>query len=182
MKIRTFFAAAFSTLLLAGPAQSICLDMEGPAAGTALPVGFTHWFPTFAIHVVQFQDGLGNWAGMGHDVNVLTSNEAMGTSTQEALVDNCALLFEFGQPAEAMRFRYADRGGSTNFAVNGDFRNIADISTLDGLIVGGHLVTVTFTSGLGYERGIVTIHPGDPIKSVRVGGQEFFVDDVCFRH
>jgi hypothetical protein len=77
----------------------------------------------------------------------------------------------------------ADRicGGNVDFAVNGDFRNVAALSTLDGLVVGGATVTVAFVGGVGFETGTVEITAphGVVIESFLVGGQEFFLDDVC---
>jgi hypothetical protein len=72
-------------------------------------------------------------------------------------------------------------GGNINFGVNGDFRNVADISTLNGAVIGGCNIMVTRTNIPGGYRGIVEINPppGVMIDRFGVGGQEFYVDDVC---
>ncbi len=190
MSLRTLRSRGFATLvtvaglsasIAASPASARCFNMEAPPPGATYPVGFALALPDVTIHIQQFQDGLFNWAGPAHDANIVVSNIAMGTPTQEMMVDNCTVTFEPVPPAVAARFRYADLGGNTNFEINGDFRNVADLSMLDGLIVGGHLVTVAWAGVGGGERGTLTVHPGGPIDRLRVGGQEFFLDDLCYR-
>ncbi|MAE69699.1 MAG: hypothetical protein CME06_04425 [Gemmatimonadetes bacterium] len=177
-----FTAAGLALAITASPASGRCFNMESPPPGATYPVGFSLALPDVTISIDEFQYSGGGWAGPAHDANIVVSNEALGSAVQEIMVDNCTIVFEPDPPAKAARFRYADLGGNTNFEINGDFRNVADLSMLDGFIVGGHLVTVVWVSGLGFERGILTVHPaGPPIDLLRVGGQEFFLDDLCYR-
>ena len=175
-------AAGLAFASAASPASARCFNMESPPPGATYPVGFSLALPDVTIIIDQFQYGGGGWAGPANDANIVVSNEALGSPVQEMMVDNCTIVFEPVPPIKAARFRYADLGGNTNLEINGDFRNVADLSALDGLVVGGHLVTVAWVAGLGFERGTLTVHPaGPPIDRLRVGGQEFFLDDLCYR-
>jgi hypothetical protein len=173
---------ATAGLALASPASAQvvhCFNFEAPPVGTAYPVGAVLAFPGVDFVIAPFQDGAGGWTGAG-DVNIVLSNHAMGSPVQEARVDNVTLAVNLTPAADGLRFRYADLGGNVNFEVNGDFRNVPDLSMLDGLVIGGHPVSVTWVGGGGGEHGTLTVS-GQGIFRVRVGGQEFFIDDLCYR-
>ncbi len=132
----------------------------------------------------QFQWADLTWALMGH-AEVVASNYAVGTPAKELDMRAINAHFTLHQGANRVRFRYADLDGSAdgnvNFAVNGDFRNVSAISSLNGVVVGGANVTVNAVNSVGWERGEVeiTTSTGTVITDFLVGGQEFFLDDVC---
>jgi hypothetical protein len=61
--------------------------------------------------------------------------------------------------------------------VNGDFRNVANLVSLNGLTVGGVTVTVTATAVGGNSYGIIVLD--GVIKEFSIGGQELWLDDIC---
>ena len=132
------------------------------------------------INFQQFQWSNGMWTAGGFG-QVVASSVADGTPVNELDLNNIFMRVTPTTPSAGATYRYADLGGNVNFGVNGDFRNVADISTLDGTVIGGCDIMVTRTNIPGGYRGIVEINPlpGVMIDRFGVGGQEFFVDDVC---
>jgi hypothetical protein len=126
----------------------------------------------------QWSNGIWTAGGMA---SVVTSSFAGGTPVNEVNLNNINVRVTPNNPSPGASYRYADLGGNVNFGVNGDFRNVADLNMLNGAVVGGCNITVTRMNFAGGYRGIVEINPqpGMMIDRFSVGGQEFFVDDVC---
>lgn len=114
---------------------------------------------------------------------MVNSNHAAGTPTKELNLNNIMVRVTPDIPAAGAHYRYADLGGNVNLGVNGDFRNVADLILLDGTVVGGCDISVTKVNFFGGHRGEVEITPqaGVTIERFGVGGQEFYIDDVCFQ-
>ena len=105
---------------------------------------------------------------------------AMGFN-QSARPNNIALDFDFttlGGIVSRVDFKFADLGGLENLAVNGALY-VGDISSAPAAL-GGATVTVS-SSPLGPpisgRRGLVSIK--GRIKTLRIGGQELWVDQMC---
>jgi hypothetical protein len=132
------------------------------------------------INLQQFQWSNGMWTA-GGVATVFASTIAGGTPVNELNVNNIFVRVTPDTPSAGVTYRYADLGGNINFGVNGDFRNVADISALDGTVVGGCDIMVTRMNFSGGYRGFVEINPqpGVMIERFGVGGQEFYIDDVC---
>lgn len=132
------------------------------------------------ISFTQFQFSNGMWTA-GGNASVVASTFAGGTPVNELNLSNIMMRVTPNTPSAGASYRYADMGGNVNFGVNGDFRNVLDLNTLNGTVVGGCDVLVTRTNTPGGYRGIVEItpQPGVMVDRFSVGGQEFFVDDVC---
>ncbi|MBW7885731.1 MAG: hypothetical protein H3C34_24495, partial [Caldilineaceae bacterium] len=98
-------------------------------------------------------------------------------SGNELTVNNATLGLLLPSPSGVvgLTLRFGEYGGNVNVTINGDFRNIDNLSVLDGLTVGGAAVSVT--GGLGNDAGELKV--AGPISSFSIGGQEFFVDDLC---
>lgn len=180
----TLLPVALTVALAARPAAAAqaCYSFSGPAAGTTYTVGDVLALPSAAATFKAFQWANLMWTAAGI-ATVVVSNFALGTVTKELNENNINLDFVFNSPSDQARFLYADLGGNVNFAVNGDFRNVSHLSALNGMVIGGALVTVVLAGGGGggNERGSVQIvaPSGVVINSVMVGGQEFYLDDMC---
>ncbi|MCB1150234.1 hypothetical protein KDK88_01705, partial [bacterium] len=74
-------------------------------------------------------------------------------------------------------FEYIDLGGTENLAVNGSVVQIGDMPSFHGLNLGGVTVSVLTIPIPGGRYGKVTL-TGD-VQTLQVGGQEFFMDDLC---
>ena len=98
--------------------------------------------------------------GMGQELNVANAN------LQLKSVPNGVL---------GAALRFGDDGGTINLQVNGDLRTTADLVDLDGALVGGVKVQVIVAPG-GNRGELMLI---GPISALSVGGQEFYVDQMC---
>jgi hypothetical protein len=172
------------TVVAAGTAlaATTCFDFSSSPVGTTNHVGDVIVTPTADIELKQFQTTAG-W-DFGGFTEVVASNYADGSPSKELWVNNINVRIVPDTPAYAANFLYAYYGGTTNFAVNSDFRNIGDNppSTFDGWTVGGSDINVIWTPFFGGELGEVLITPtaGNQIDRFAIGGQELFIDDVCF--
>jgi hypothetical protein len=104
-----------------------------------------------------------------------------GGATQSLRTNNIAVRFDFSglaYQAQGASFRYLDFGGSEHLSANGDPALADDIPAMNGATTGGATVTVTSgPSGISSTPGAVTLT--GPIKVFDVGGQEFWIDEVC---
>ncbi|MGH1342614.1 MAG: hypothetical protein ACRBN8_13720 [Nannocystales bacterium] len=175
-------AVAGAVLLAAGSAAaaSYCYTFSGPNVGTSHTVGDTLTPNGSTVEFLQFQWSSGIWTPAGV-ATVVMSNHATGVAN-ELNLNNINLRVIPDTPALTASYKYADFGGNVNMGVNGDFRNTSDMMDLDGTVVGGCDVEVTETVAVGHMFGEVDIICPDPVVIDRfgMGGQEFFVDDICF--
>ena len=159
-----------------------CYDLSNPPAGTTYASGDWKYGVFADIQFMNFQFSNGDWTS-GGAATYSATNLAGGTPPQELSVSNIDVRVIPDVPASTeATYLYADFGGNVNFGVNGDFRNTADLADLDGTVVGGCEVSVTEIPVFGGVIGQVTITagPGIDIEKFGFGGQEFWVDDICF--
>lgn len=78
-------------------------------------------------------------------------------------------------PQTDLRLRFGEYGGNINIAVNGDFRNIANMIDIDGTVIGGCTVQV-LSGGLGNDCGAVRFV--GTVDKLVIGGQEFWIDGI----
>ncbi len=100
-------------------------------------------------------------------------------------MNNVTLLFtSTGTPRNMVTFEYLDLGGTENLSINGVLY-IGEISAAPASsVLSGTGVTVAVTAipiplPARGKKGIVTLTGA--IKSFGVGGQEFYLDNVCSR-
>jgi hypothetical protein len=96
-----------------------------------------------------------------------------GSSGQELFISKANLEFNFGGPIGGLTFQFHESEGTVNLTVNGDRKTVEDLADLNGLTVGGTLVTVATTSNFG----IVAIQ--GTVNSFAVGGQALTIDLLC---
>lgn len=77
-------------------------------------------------------------------------------------------------------FEFADHGGVENFSVNGHPLYIGNVAALPNPYFLWNTGVSTAAVAGGIE-GTVRIRGKDPIKEILVGGQRFWIDNVCFR-
>jgi hypothetical protein len=114
-----------------------------------------------------------------------TGGRAGGSGT-EIHVNNILLSVSigFGQVMHAARIRFGEYGGNVNLSVNGVTRNVADLAPLNSTVVGGVTVTVP-TGGFGNDKGVLELDgtmPDQPsgLGQFAIGGQELWIDGICF--
>ena len=69
--------------------------------------------------------------------------------------------------------QFGEYGGNINVSINGDFRNVDNFMDLDGMVVGGVLVTIPY-GGLGNDCGKMTLD--GTVHSLALGGHELWID------
>ena len=174
-----FFSVALSSVAAAGPV--VCLDFEDHAPGSVFHIGDT--FTTGGIHAEVFPH-----AG---DAQANIDVYGLAGSGNEMYPNNVAVQFDATAPgyghAIRAKFDYWEGGGINVMEVNGsviNFPNFFDFGPLDGTTwataLGGVTLNITELPTAGAFEGTVEI-VGD-IKSLRVGGQELVIDNVCFEY
>ena len=147
-------------------------DFEDLAAGSTYIVGNAFASGDLIYTVKAFQWSNGSWTSSGH-AGVGTGGNAGGTGN-EINANNVNLAFGFSGPLRSLYLLFGEYGGNVNIEVNGDFRNVQNLSQINGNTIGG--VAVSVVNGLGNDSGSLTL-TGE-IVQFAIGGQEFFIDGV----
>ena len=150
-----------------------CIDFEDPPLGTVYGVGDVFSDSGALIFVERFQWGNTVWTDTGYAE--IGTGGLVGGSGQELIVNNVNVSFDFPVLPDEVIFQFGEYGGNLNIDINGDFRNFADFTDIDGLTIGG--VGVTVTGGFGNDRGTVRLE--GLVHRLAVGGQELVIDNVC---
>lgn len=104
-----------------------------------------------------------------------------GGTRQSLRTNAIAVRFDFTglpYPAKGASFHYVDFGGSKDLAANDD-KPLADgIVAMAGRMTGGTTVSVT-TGPTAADSTPGTVTLSGPIKSLSVGGRDFWIDAVC---
>jgi hypothetical protein len=110
-----------------------------------------------------------------------------GGSGKEMAVNNILVTFSvgFGQTLETLRFSFGEYGGNLNLWINNQFTNFNNFADIHGTTIGGVQVNV-LSGGHGNDKGQVEFvgHMVDQAGGrgqLAVGGQELWIDDICFR-
>ena len=164
--------------------QEACIDFERPfSVGTqyGAPSGHVNGDAVFttngiqvSVHDFQFPGGGGTFNEAHIDVAPLPFG-----SGQSLRTNNINLEFDFsgvGFAPTEVRFEFLDLGGSENLSVNGSPIFAGDILALPSPI-GSVNASVSSTPVGGGTRGTVVL--SGPIQKLRVGGQEFWIDNLC---
>ena len=109
--------------------------------------------------------------------NFARIESAASLPSQSILTNNVALTFDFGSLSfkpSRVTFDFLDLGGSENVAVNGSSLIEGELSSGS---IGGVPLTVTRTPAPGGQRGAGVL--AGAVTELRLGGQEFWLDNVC---
>lgn len=173
---------AATALLVAGTAAaaSFLYDFSGPAPGSTYVFGDSLTPPGSTAEFKRFQWSSGTWTAAG--VATIYATDNAGGAANELNLNNINLRIIPDTPAVYATYKYADFGGNVNLGVNGELKNTANLSDIDGDVVGGCDISVTETPIPGGYQGEVDIDCPDPvvIEMFGVGGQEFFIDNIYF--
>ncbi len=120
---------------------------------------------------------VGSFVSSGGEVTTFGSVNAFGLGTvpanQALSISNATADFEFEEVLTGILLVYSDSGGNVNLNINGVLENVANLTALDGTLVGGTLVAVNQVSD---NFGLLSI-TGE-INSFAIGGQEFWIDNL----
>ena len=93
---------------------------------------------------------------------------------QVLLINNTNLDFDFVDAVSSLALVFSDVGGNVNLSVNGVLRNVPNLSSLNGQMVGGAVILV---NQLTDNLGILTVT--GTIDAFAIGGQEFWIDKLA---
>lgn len=170
----------------AAGAREVCVDFEAPlTVGTqyGAPAGQHSGDLVFTTNGIPVSVYDFNFAGGGGTFNVARIDVAPVPfgSGQSMRTNNINLEFDFsniGFAPNEVRFEFLDLGGTENISVNGSVIFAGDLSAVPSPI-GGVNVSVSTTPVAGGKKGIVILTGA--VQKLRVGGQEFWIDNVCAR-
>ena len=120
-----------------------------------------------------FQYASGAWTH--GTVTVVNSGMACSTGN-ELWCNNEVVRHDFASSIGALvdvSIEFGEYGGNINVAINGDFRNVDNFIDLDGMVVGGVLVTIPY-GGLGNDCGKMKLDGS--VRTLALGGQELWID------
>jgi len=152
-----------------------CLRFSDLTPGATYNVGDMITTSGTDIAVEQFQWGDGNWTSSG-SAKVDTRNYSKG-SGNDLTPGNVNLRFLFDYPVDKITLKFGDLGGNSNIKVNDDFRNVPDLVSLNGTMLGGVQVTMNAVQQGSNWYGKMTLDGN--INNFSIGGQELYIDDVC---
>ncbi|MFV2065380.1 MAG: FG-GAP-like repeat-containing protein [Pirellulales bacterium] len=95
------------------------------------------------------------------------------TPTQVLAPNNANVDFDFEETLSSLLLLFSDSGGNVNLRVNGELRNVSNLGSLDGQVIGDVLVNVTTVSD---NFGILGL--SGSIDAFAIGGQEFWIDNL----
>lgn len=162
------------------PASKVCVDFEPPlVAGTQYgqPVGAV----IFTTNGIPVSIHNFNFAGGGGTFNIARIEAAPVPfgSGQSIRTNNVNLEFDFtsiGFPTSQVQFDFLDLGGFGNVSVNGSPVFAGDISVTPSPI-GGVNAKVASVPVTGGKKG--TVFLVGAVNKLRIGGTEFWIDQVC---
>gem|GEM_PF-3562754 len=172
--------------LLSGASGAACIGFgQPPPSGTVYgaPVGTAPGSVVLTANGIKMSVHNFRWVSGGG-----TFNEAriepppipFGTG-QTIRTNNINLEFDFsgvGFSVARVELRYLDLGGIENLSVNGQPVPVY-AGELAGapVLIGGVSVVVTSAPVPGGKTGTLVLT--GPVQRLRIGGQEFWIDDVC---
>ena len=154
-----------------------CVTFDPLPMGAAYAVGTSFVEGIVTMEVQQFQWGNGGWTGLGFAQ--VESGGLAGGSGHELEVNNVNVDFDFGGPVSAVTLNYGEYGGNLNINLNGAFQNFQDFPAINGAAIGGANVAVIANPVPGGMQGALELQ--GTIKSFAIGGQELWIDDVCYK-
>ena len=164
----------------------VCVDFERPlGVGTqyGAPAGHksgdvvftTNGIPV-SVHDFIFPGGGGTF----NEARIDFAPVPFG-SGQSIRTNNINLEFDFsgiGFAPSEVRFEFLDLGGFENISVNGSPIFAGELTAVPNPI-GGVNIAVSTTLVTGGKKGMVILTGA--VQRIRVGGQEFWIDNVCAR-
>ncbi len=169
--LRSMIVAAVAASLLSSGARAANVDFEDLTLGTSYIVG-----DSFTSGGVNVTNQTFTWSGgtpASGGFSQVENGGLAGGSGLEIEVNNILLDFDIA-PTTNLSLNFGEYGGNLNIVVNGDFRNFANFTDIDMMMIGG--VDVSVTNGLGNDRGFLSLTGA--ITSFAIGGQELWIDDL----
>ena len=148
------------------PPEEKCADFDDLTGGTDYYVGNTCITRGYTVEFKKYfwSSGTGTVDG---NAQVMTAGMAGGTGLEMGLFNiNADINIAGGTPVPCVTFWFGEYGGNVNLEINADLRNVANLSDLDGAVIGGVAVDVI---SLSDGKGMVELQ--GPVSQLAVGGQ-----------
>ncbi len=168
--MRVFVAIIFSIII-----TGCCIRFSNQTAGTEFNVGAVIASCDTDILVEQFQWGNGTWTSSG-TAQIDNHNYAKG-SGNDLNANNVNLNFQYDFPLDKITFNFGELGGNNNIKINGDFKNIDNLISLNTTTLGNVQITVNASQNGNNWYGEVKLE--GTINEFVIGGQELWLDDIC---
>jgi len=172
-----------SSLFLTAPASATALpptsriDFEDLAQGREFRVGGSFTSAGVRVTAEPFQWMNNVWTTDGATIVEVAAKS--GGSGKDFHTRNINAAFIPSAPVATVRVTYGEYGGNVNLRVNGEFRKADNLSSLNGAVIGGARVSVSFKADKSSEMGTLTLEAQTrSIESWILGGQELWIDDV----
>lgn len=140
--------------------------------------------PTMDIGARPFQLFNGNTATNG-SARIENGGHAGGTGN-EIKVNNIVMAVSLGpgQILKTIRFNFGEYGGNLNVSVNDNLANFSNFADINGKTIGGVTAKV-LSGGLGNDKGMIEFagnmnYQASGLGQFAVGGQELYIDNICF--
>lgn len=147
-------------------------DFEDLTLGATYAVGAAFVSSDIRVSVREFQWSDGTWYSGG---SAVVGNVGLAGGTgKEMNINNVNLELGIETPLRNLRLLFGEYGGNVNIRINGDFRNIQNLSQINGAMIGG--VAVSVVNGFGNDSGSLTLT--GTIERFAIGGQEFYIDGL----
>ena len=186
---KTILAASMMLCLsLAGNAlaDNVTFDYEPLSTMYGSPVGDVpgdYMFSEYGadLYITDFLSGGTPYFNFARIDVAFTGPSIFFGSGQIINISNVGVIFDFSSPGD-VEFDYLNLGGSVNLQVNGYgvVMEGPSLAALAGVVAPGVTMTVTTAPMGGGVTGHVTLT--GPVDKLRLGGQEFYLDDVLCRN
>ena len=162
----------------------VCVDFEAPlTVGTqyGMPAGQSPGDLAFTTNNIPVSVYDFNFIGGGGTFNLAQIDPASATfgNGQIIRMNNINLEFDFsglGFQTAQVTFEFLDLGGFENLSVNASPIFAGELSSAPTPI-GGVTLAVTTVPVTGGNKGTATLR--GVVTTLRIGGQEFWIDQVC---
>jgi hypothetical protein len=158
---------------------AVCVDFESPVAlGTQTGLTGTQFLTQNGVDVWSDQFKLSNGAYSYNSARIVAANAKFGRS-QMVSINNINLQFDFSglqASRKGISLKFADYGGGNNLSINGSRFFVGRFAQIPKQLGGVAIALQTVKFSGGYTA-ILTLK--GVVQNMVIGGQEFFLDDVC---
>lgn len=129
------------------------------------------------IVVEKFQWNSGTWVTSGEAI-VDTRTYSHG-SGKDINIKNVNLNFKLNYPLSKITLKFGELGGNNNIKINNTFKNVPDLIELNGTTIDGVLINIDAAKQGNNWYGAMEFRGN--LNSFSIGGQELWIDDLCYK-
>ena len=154
------------------------IDFQDSTVSTRYNLGSTFISNGQQFKVTQFFWANGNPSpdGFIEVEDQSTGNIGSGGSRNNLEINNSNLELQINQTIQSIKIDVGHWGGNMNLKINGDLKNFDSVGSINGSIIGGVNVS---TNGSKDNPGLWKFIGS--INEFEIGGQEFYVDNICIK-